>query len=247
MEPETLTYATALFAGIVSFLSPCVLPLVPPYLGYMAGTTIDQMTAEESISRTVWRKAVVSSLFFILGFGTVFVLLGLTASYLGQLLLAYKWYLGKVAGVIIIIMGLHFLGVFKIALFYKEARVQSTPAPASLGGAYLMGLAFAFGWTPCIGPILTAILGMAAVSEQMHTGTMMLVFYTIGLGIPFLLAAMLIQPFMTAMRGFRQYLGTVEKVMGGFLIIVGIMFLTDRFTVLAVWLTEMFPVLLKLG
>ena len=237
-------------AGLVSFLSPCVLPLVPPYLGYLGGTTIDHMTAQKGLEDHIWRRVVLASLFFVLGFSTVFVSLGASASVLGQLIQTYRFELGIVAGVIIIIFGLHFLGVLRIPLLYSEARYQSNVDGASLLGAYVMGLAFAFGWTPCIGPILSTVLAVAANEATLGAGVRLLAVYSLGLGVPFILAAVAIRPFMGFMQRFRRHLGLMEKIMGVLLILTGIAFLNvfDGFSIGAVgqWMIENFPGLARI-
>lgn len=230
----------AFLAGVISFISPCVLPLVPPYLAYMAGVSIDQLTGvgdEKAASSRVFLAA----LAFVLGFTTVFVTLGASASAIGQLVTQYMHILGYVAGAVIIVMGLHFLGVFRIALFYKEARVHVQRRPVGLGGAYLIGLAFAFGWTPCVGPILAAILFVAGTEDTVARGAVLLASYSLGLGIPFLVAALFARPFMGFMARFRSQMGKVEKVMGVFLVATGIMFVTGQMSAMAFWLLETFP------
>ncbi|HKG82395.1 MAG TPA: cytochrome c biogenesis protein CcdA, partial [Beijerinckiaceae bacterium] len=182
-----VSFAAALFGGLISFLSPCVLPLVPPYLSYLAGTTLDELQAGDDWA--VRRRALLTALLFVAGFSTVFVLLGATASVLGQALRQHLEVLSTVAGVAIIIMGLHLLGLFRIGLLYREARVEIGRS-ASVWGAYLMGLAFAFGWTPCIGPILAAILALAGSETSVARGALLLGAYSAGLGLPFVLAAL---------------------------------------------------------
>ncbi len=230
-------------AGLASFLSPCVLPLVPPYLGYLGGTTLDQLTDDETPNRAVWGRVVLASVFFVLGFTTVFVGFGASASAFGQLIQEYRSELSMVAGIVIILFGLHFLGVFKIALFYTEARYHAQMEGASLIGAYVIGLAFAFGWTPCVGPVLAAVLAVAAQEESVAAGASLLLAYSLGLGVPFILAAVAIRPFLSFMNKFKRHLGTMEKVMGALLVITGILFLTGSMNWLGQWMIETFPFL----
>jgi cytochrome c-type biogenesis protein len=222
-----------------------VLPLAPPYLTYLAGASIDQMT-EASGDRTVRRRAVLAALLFVLGFATVFILLGATASILGQTLRQHLDLLTTVAGIAIIVMGLHFIGVFRIGLLHREARFQG-PAARGIWSAYLMGLAFAFGWTPCIGPVLAAVLSVAGREESVGRGAVLLAVYSAGLGVPFLLAAFAMRPFLRFLKRFRAHLGTVEMVMGVLLVLTGIAFLTGAMTDLSFWLLETFPALGRLG
>ena len=232
-------------AGLISFLSPCVLPLAPPYLTYLAGTSLDQMTGDD-VDAAVRRRAVLAALLFVLGFATVFVLLGATASVLGRTLRQHLDILTMAAGILIIVMGLHFLGVFRIAFLYREARFQG-PARAGTWSAYLIGVAFGFGWTPCIGPVLAAVLSVAGREDSVGRGAMLLAVYSAGLGVPFLVAAFAMRPFLRFLRHFRAHLGMVEKVMGGLLVLTGVAFLTGAMTSLSYWLLETFPALGQLG
>ena len=234
----------AVLGGLISFLSPCVLPLVPPYLSYLAGTTLDELQAGDDWA--VRRRALLTALLFVAGFSTVFVLLGATASVLGQALRQHLELLSTVAGVVIIIMGLHLLGLFRIGLLYREARVE-VGRSASVWGAYLMGLAFAFGWTPCIGPILAAILALAGSETSVARGALLLAAYSAGLGIPFVLAALAMKPFVAFLKRVRSRFGMIEKAMGAFLVLTGIAFLFGWITTASFWLLEAFPVLGRFG
>ncbi|RMF10816.1 MAG: cytochrome c biogenesis protein CcdA, partial [Alphaproteobacteria bacterium] len=223
-------------------------PLVPPYLCFLGGTTFDQLSGEgEAVPPDVFREVVLASIAFVLGFTTVFVALGATASAIGQLVATNLDILGKIAGVAIIIVGLHFLGIFRIPFLYRELRSHAISEPAGLTGAYLVGLAFAFGWTPCIGPVLAAILAIAASEESIGQGVSLLFTYSMGLGIPFILAALAFGPFIGFLSRFRKYLGHVEKVMGAMLVLTGFMFLTGSMSAVALWLLEMFPGLATIG
>jgi cytochrome c-type biogenesis protein len=242
-----VTYFGALIAGLLSFLSPCVLPLVPPYLCFLGGTTFDQLTGEDETPSHVYTTVVLSSIAFVFGFTTVFVILGATATAAGQLLAENLSLLAKVAGVVIIVVGLHFLRIIHIPILHREARYHADARPAGLVGAYLIGLAFAFGWTPCIGPVLAAILAMAAGEDSVRQGIGLLLVYSLGLGIPFIAAAVAIRPFMSAMQRFRPHLATVERIMGGLLVLTGILFLTNSMTLISGWMLELFPGLASIG
>ena len=235
----------ALFAGLLSFLSPCVLPLVPPYLVYLAGTSLERYADAEPAPRVRW-ETVGAACLFVAGFSTVFVALGASASAFGSLIRIYADKLAMVAGGVIIIRGLHFLGLTRIALLYREKRA-TVAKPVGLWGAYVMGLAFAFGWTPCIGPILAVILAIAASEATVTKGAGLLAVYSLGLGIPFLCAAFAIEPFAAFLARFRNYLPVVEKVMGALLVLTGIAFLTGFVTEASYWLLETFPVLGRIG
>jgi cytochrome c-type biogenesis protein len=237
--------AAALFAGTLSFLSPCVLPLVPPYLVYLTGASLERL-ADDEPAPLVKRDTVIAAALFVAGFSTVFVALGASASAVGGLLRAYSGVLETIAGIAIIVMGLHFLGITRIAFLMREKRAEMIK-PVGLWGAYAMGLAFAFGWTPCIGPILAAILAVAASEATVAKGAGLLAVYSLGLGIPFLIAAIAVEPFAAFLARFRSHLATVEKAMGGLLVLTGIAFLTGFVTEASFWLLETFPALGNIG
>ena len=240
-----VTILAALIAGLVSFLSPCVLPLVPPYLVFLAGTSLERFADKEPEPR-VKRETVAAALLFVAGFSTVFVALGASASAVGSLIRVYSGPLAILAGIVIIVMGLHFLGLTPIAFLMREKRL-TLAKPVGLWGAYVIGLAFAFGWTPCIGPILAAILAVAASEQTVARGAGLLAVYSLGLGIPFVIAAFAIEPFAAFLARFKKYLRRVEQVMGGLLVLTGIAFLTGSLNELSVWLLEVFPGLGKIG
>jgi cytochrome c-type biogenesis protein len=235
----------ALLAGMLSFLSPCVLPLVPPYLVYLTGASLERR-ADAQAGPRVRRETIAAALLFVLGFSTVFVALGASASAIGALLRAYSNELSILAGVAIIVMGLHFLGLTPIAWLMREKRLE-VGKPVGLWGAYLMGLAFALGWTPCIGPILAAILAIAASESTVAKGAGMLAVYSLGLGVPFIVAALAVEPFAAFLVRFRAHLGLVEKAMGGLLVLTGIAFLTGVVGEASNWLLSTFPALGKIG
>ncbi len=241
-------FLSAFAGGLLSFLSPCVLPLAPPYLAFMAGATLDQITDEKQVvDDALARRVFISSIFFVLGLATVFIALGATASVIGQALAHWKHVFGQIAGGVIVLLGLHFFGVIRIPFLYREARFDAGKSAGSYAGAYVIGLAFAFGWTPCVGPILGAILFMAAQEETISTGVALLAVYAAGLGLPFIGVALFVRPFLRWMRGFRKHLGKVEKAMGGLLVVVGVMMITGDFERMAYWLLEMFPFLATIG
>ena len=246
MFADAHIYLGVALAGLVSFLSPCVLPLVPPYLGYLSGTTIEEMMSEDGVAPHLWRRAVLASICFVLGFSTVFIGLGAGASAFGQAIQTYKSQLSVAAGFVIILFGLHFLGLLRISALYSEKRYHHEAESASFIGAYVIGLAFAFGWTPCVGPILTAVLALAAQEASMTRGIKLLAVYSLGLGIPFILAAMAITRFLAFMQRFRRHLGIVEKVMGGLLVLTGILFLTGSMNTFGQWMIDTFPVLSRI-
>jgi cytochrome c-type biogenesis protein len=259
-----VTHGGALIAGVLSFVSPCVLPLVPPYLCYLAGVSLDQLTGQAS--ETVARRTILlSALAFVLGFTTIFVALGATASAFGQWfhgLLGYEIALpiagsdGRpidvsiiplVAGALIVAMGLHFLGVFRIPILHRQARFEIRNHPAGPIGSYLVGLAFAIGWTPCIGPVLATILAVAGSEQTVGRGALLLAVYSLGLGVPFLVAGFFAGAFIHFMRRFRRHVARVEQAMGMLLVVTGILFITNHISVVSFWLLDMFPGLAQLG
>ena len=234
-------------AGVLSFLSPCVLPLVPPYLTYMSGSSFDQLRADGATAGVVWQKSVFTSLFFILGFSLVFITFGATATAFGQAFRQALPIITPIAGLFIIAMGLHFLGIYRIGILDRQLRHQGPGVASGPLGGFLLGLAFAIGWTPCIGPVLAAVLSVAASRETAWEGAGLLGLYSLGLGVPFFLAGIAIGPFLAFFQGFKKHLHTVERVMGGLLVLTGVLFLTGNFTRLSYWFLETFPVLGTFG
>ena len=240
---HSVSIPAAFLAGIISFLSPCVLPLVPPYLIYLTGATIERANSDQASSK---RAVMMSAAMFVLGFATVFVALGASASLIGGFIREWSAQLSIAAGIVIIIMGLHFLGLTRIAFLMREGRITA-PKPVGLWGSYVMGLAFAFGWTPCIGPILAAILSVAAAEATVAKGAFLLAIYSAGLGIPFLLAAFMIEQFSSLLSRLKRHLDTVERAMGVLMVLTGIGFLTGSMSTFSIWLMETFPSLANFG
>lgn len=249
---ENVTLLAAFGAGVLSFISPCVLPLIPGYLSYISGLSLDEMRGSPVAAGTAVavaappetrRRVILSSLAFILGFSIVFVALGASASAIGQFLMSRLSILGKIAGAIVIIFGLHTMGVLRIEWLYQEKRVQtSQQRPAGFIGATLVGMAFAFGWTPCLGPILAGILAVAASQDTIGNGVRLLSAYSLGLGVPFLATALAINRFFAALARIRRHYHKVEVVSGALLVAIGVLIFTDRFTIIAQWLTPYLPV-----
>ncbi len=234
----------AFVAGLLSFLSPCVLPLVPPYLCFLAGVSFDEYSADDqALTGSVFRTA----LAFVLGFTTVFVLLGATASLIGQALTRHLETLSIIAGAVIVIMGLHFLGVLRLSWLMATKRADIEKKPPGIIGGYIVGLAFAFGWTPCVGPVLAAILFMAGSKDMAWQGAGLLFVYSLGIGLPFLAAALFAKPFLAMMSRAKRHMQTVERVMGGLLVVTGVLFMTGQMSNMAYWMLEAFPVLGNIG
>jgi len=233
-----VSYLGAFLGGLLSFVSPCVLPLVPPYLCFLGGVTFDQL---EQPGAAATRRVFAGALAFVLGFATVFVAMGLGASAIGQAIARYFDILSIVAGAIVIVFGLHLLGVFRIGLLFREARFHVGGRSATIASAYLVGLAFAFGWSPCVGPILAPILTLAGAKESMAEGGALLGVYALGMGVPFLAAAAAAPWFLRMMKRARPFLRHVERVLGALLVATGILFVTGAFRAIGVWLYETFP------
>jgi cytochrome c-type biogenesis protein len=236
----------AFLAGLLSFLSPCVLPLVPPYLCFITGASLDQLTKADR-AEISYRMVLMPALLFVLGFATVFITLGATASVAGQFLREHSTLLAQIAGIAIILMGLHFIGIFRLGLINRELRYTVASRPAGLLGAYGIGLAFAFGWTPCIGPVLAVILALAATEDSVARGALLLGVYSAGLGVPFMAAALGVERFLGFLQRFRRHLGSVERATGVLLVITGVLFLTGTIQTMGYWLLEAFPALGQLG
>jgi cytochrome c-type biogenesis protein len=224
----------AFIAGLISFLSPCVLPLVPGYVSLISGASVDNTATSE---HRLLGRVMMNSLMFILGFSIVFIALGAAATGIGQLTHQYYRYLTRIAGVVIIIFGLHLTGVWKIKAFYADKRMHSVKGSSSPWGSFLVGFAFAFGWTPCIGPILATILTFAASEDSVVKGVLLLAVYSAGLAVPFLLTSLGIDRFLAFYSRFRRHLHTVEVVSGVLLIAVGVLVLTRHLTILSGYLS----------
>ena len=251
---ENVTLLAAFGAGLLSFISPCVLPLIPGYLSYVSGMSLDDLrgaaatdaregtAGAASAAPGARRRVVVASLAFILGFSLVFVSLGASASAIGQFLMSRLTILNKVAGAIIIVFGLHTMGVLRIEWLYQDTRVRTSRRPAGFIGAVMVGIAFAFGWTPCIGPILAGILAVAAAQDTIGDGVRLLSAYSLGLGVPFFATALAIDRFFAAFARIRRYYHAIEVVSGVLLVVIGVLIFTNRFTIIAQWLTPYLPV-----
>ena len=238
-----LSILIAFSAGFISFISPCILPIVPPYLAYISGVSFTELQSKNFVRH----KVVLAAILFVLGLSVVFLFLGFTASTLGQQFLHNQVLFGQIAGVVIIIFGLHFLGIFQIGFLNKEFRFNVSTKGGNAVGAFVLGLAFALGWVPCIGPQLGVILTLAAQEESVSKGTFLLGVYALGLGLPFLLSAFFISRFVTISIRFKKHLPIVEKAIGGILIAVGLLMITNQFTVISFWLIENIPILARIG
>jgi cytochrome c-type biogenesis protein len=241
MEPVSLI--AAFLAGLLSFVSPCVLPLIPGYISFISGVTLEDMRGGSTGGAAIASRfrILAASASFVLGFSLVFVSLGASASALGALLLPRLSLLGRIAGLAVIVFGLHMMGILRLEWLYRERRAQTRVKPAGLLGAGVVGVAFAFGWTPCIGPILAGILAIAAAQETVSRGILLLAVYSLGLGVPFLITALAVNRFFAAFARIRRHFRAIEIASGGLLICIGILILTNRLTVIARYLSPYLP------
>jgi cytochrome c-type biogenesis protein len=227
-HPQEISILIAFSAGFLSFVSPCVLPLIPSYLTYITGASFHELTGGEKKGKLKW-ATICHSLLFILGFSTVFILMGASASYLGQLLVRYQYWMMKIGGVLIILLGIHFTGIIRLPFLHMEKRFEMRKKPLGYAGSFLVGIVFAAGWTPCVGPILSAILIYAGTSQSLSTGIILLALYSLGLGVPFFVSSLVFNLFLSAFDKIKRYMRMVTLVSGLFMIAIGILFLTDTF------------------
>jgi len=246
-ENPILALLVAFGAGIFSFISPCVLPLIPAYISFISGITVDELEQEDPGRGKQLTRVFISTLIFVLGFSTIFVMMGASATFVSKLIFANRIWFGRVAGALIVILGLHLTGVFRIGFLQYEKRIHLRENALGLLGVYLIGAAFAFGWTPCIGPILAAILGLAAQQNTVGAGVLLLGSYSLGLGLPFLATGLAINGFMGVYRRLRKHMRTIEIACGIFLIAVGALIFFDMFAILSSYVAELFPFLLEIG
>lgn len=247
MEGLNVSYPGALVGGLLSFFSPCVLPLIPAYLCFLGGASMERLTAEEGVDAILARRVFTAAALFVLGFSSVFIALGATATVLSQVIAQHMGVLSKIAGVVIVLFGLHYSGLLRIKALNFEKRIHVANRPAGLVGSYVLGLAFAFGWTPCVGPILATILMIAATGDDIWSGVALLGFYALGIGVPFLIAALAIRPFMAFMRRFRRHMRAVELTIGGLLVGTGVLIFTGGLADIGQWLLENLPVFNSVG
>ncbi len=242
-----ISYGGAALAGFVAFFTPCILPMVPFYLSYMAGISMSELQGEDEIAPGAQRRLVVSAALFALGVTTIFALLGLGATALGQVFAQWREVLSYVAAAIIFVFGLHFLGIIRIPFLMREARVQSKMDPSTVVGAYVMGLAFGFGWTACVGPVLASILFVASMKDTLWQGGTLLVVFGLGMTAPFVIAAVFAKPFLRFMAKNRRYMPVVEKVLGVMLIVFAALIATGSVNAISNWMIETFPVFSNMG
>jgi cytochrome c-type biogenesis protein len=233
-----VSFAVAFAAGLLSFLSPCVLPLIPSYIGFLTGLTVEEMQRRRG-------AALLHAAWFVAGFSFIFMALGASASALGNLLLHYQVWLGRVGGVLVLLFGLYLLGVLRPAFLMRERKIELASKPIGYVGSALVGMTFGAAWTPCIGPILGGILTLAAARGSVAQGTLLLGVYALGLAVPFLITAFALDRFLAWFQRFRPYIVWVDRVAGALLVLLGILLVTDRFTLLASWLQGLTPEVLK--
>ena len=242
-----ISFFGAAIAGLLSFFTPCVLPMVPFYLCYMAGISMQDMNGDGELPPDTQRRLVLSSIFFALGVTTIFVLLGMGATAIGQTFAQWRDTLSYVAAAILFVFGLHFLGIMRVPFLYREAKIESSANPTTVLGAYLMGLAFGFGWTPCVGPALASILMVASGMGDIWRGGALLLVYGLAMTLPFVVAALFARPFLKWLQRNRRYLAHVEKVMGAMLILFAILIATNSVNRIAQWMIETFPAFTTFG
>jgi cytochrome c-type biogenesis protein len=243
---ENVNILTAFLFGLLSFLSPCVLPIVPGYISFISGVSLEEMQRVEE-RKKVFKKILLNSIFFILGFSVIFIALGASATALGRFMTEKLDLFSKIAGVIIIIFGLHMIGVFRIPFLNYEKRFHTQAKPLGLLGSFVVGLAFAFGWTPCIGPVLAAILAIAAQQDTVFQGIVLLASYSLGLGIPFFLTSLSINAFFGVFNKIKRHFRLIEIIGGILLVIVGVLIMTNYLTIISKVLSEWFPFLNELS
>ena len=237
---DQVTLLAAFAAGFLSFVSPCVLPLIPGYVSFVSGLTLEEMRGDTAVTNAR-RQVLIASLWFVLGFSLVFIALGATASVIGKVILKNQPILSKVAGAILVVLGLHTMGVFRLRFLESEKRVHTQSKPRGPLGAVLVGVAFAFGWTPCIGPILGGILTIAGSRETVAEGVQLLAVYSMGLGIPFLLTAMAINQFFAASARIRKYYHAIEIISGALIVVIGLLIFFNQFTIITQYLDPYLP------
>jgi cytochrome c-type biogenesis protein len=235
-----ISFGGAALAGLLSFLSPCILPMVPFYLSYMAGLSVKELRADDTIAPGARGRLVVQALVFAIGVTTIFILLGLGATAIGRSFVQWREPLSYVAAAVLVAFGLHFLGIFRIGFLYREARIDAAGNPRTLAGAYAMGLAFGFGWTPCVGPALAAILMVASGMGDLWRGAALLLVYGLSMTLPFVIAAAFAGPFLGWISRHRALMGHVEKAMGVMLVLFGILVATDTVNLIADWMIRTF-------
>lgn len=242
-----ITFSGAFLAGLLAFFTPCILPMVPFYFSYMAGISMAELREDAAIAPGAQKRLMISAVMFALGVTTIFMLLGLGATALGQAFAQWKGTLTYVAAAVIFVFGLHFLGVIRIGFLMREARMDSKSDPSTVLGAYVMGLAFGFGWTACVGPVLASILLIASGMGDLTQGTLLLGVFGIGMTLPFVIAALFAKPFLAFMQRHRAKMGHVEKVMGVLLIIFAVLIATNTVNTISTWLIETFPAFSQIG
>jgi len=245
-EQPTIEIPTAIFAGFLSFISPCVLPLIPGYLSFISGVSIEELSSKEKSKDHLFR-VVINTFFFVVGFSLVFILLGATATWIGEMLQQYMGWFNRVAGVMVFLFGLHVAGLFQIKALNYEKRFSASNKKMGVIGSVLIGIAFAFGWTPCIGPILGSILTLAAQQNSVSSGIILLAFYSAGLGVPFILTALLFNYLIGAFSFIKRHFRAVEIISGGLLMIVGVLIFFNLLVVISNFLLDLFPALQNVG